>query len=52
LNEKAKEIWEAGERALRVITSERRLFYEKRAKWQANPEWEIPKLSPLWENVW
>ena len=40
-----------GEKAVRLITSERRSLYEEWKKWQANPEWEIPKLSPLWDKV-
>ena len=49
--ETASKIWQAGEKAVRLITSERRSFYQKWAAWQANPEWGIPKLSPLWDKV-
>ena len=49
--EKAHEIWAEGERAVKLVTSERRLMYEKWATWQANPEWSLPKLSPLWDKV-
>ena len=49
--EKAREIWSEGERAVRLITSERRSIYEKWKTWQANPEWEVPKLSSLWDKV-
>ena len=49
--EKAREIWLEGERAVKLITSERRSMYEKWATWQANPEWGIPKLSPNWDKV-
>ncbi len=49
--EKASEIWGEGERAVKLITSERRSMYEKWSTWQANPEWSIPKLSPLWDKV-
>ena len=49
--EKANEIWAEGERAVRLITSERRSLYEKWEKWQANSEWEIPKLSLSWDKV-
>jgi len=49
--EKASEIWTAGEEAVRLITSERRSMYERWATWQANPKWEIPKLAPLWDKV-
>ena len=49
--EKAREIWSEGERAVKLITSKRRSMYEKWATWQANPEWGIPKLSPLWDKV-
>ncbi len=36
--EKASEIWQAGEKAVRLITSERRYFYEKWKAWQVNPK--------------
>jgi hypothetical protein len=49
--EKASEIWQVGENAVRLITSERRSLYEKWVTWQANPQWKIPKLSPLWDKV-
>ena len=49
--ETAREIWSEGEKAVRLITSERRSLYEEWKKWQANPKWEIPKLSPLWNEV-
>jgi hypothetical protein len=49
--EKAREIWAEGERAVKLITSERRSMYEKWVTWQASPEWSIPKLSPLWDKV-
>jgi hypothetical protein len=50
-SEKAREIWAEGEKAVRLITSERRSLYKKWEKWQANPEWEIPRLSPFWDKV-
>jgi hypothetical protein len=50
-SEKAREIRAEGERAIKLITSERRALYEKWAKWQANPDWEIPQLSPYWDKV-
>ena len=50
-SEKAREIWTQGERAVKLITSERRSMYEKWATWQASPEWGLPKLSPLWDKV-
>ena len=40
-----------GEKAVRLITSERRSLYEEWKNWQANPEWEFPKLSPNWDEV-
>ena len=48
---KAHEVWAEGERAVKLITSERRSMYEKWATWQASPKWSIPKLSPLWDKV-
>jgi len=48
---KAREIWSVGEKAVRLVTMERRYLYEGWEKWQADPEWETPKLSPLWEQV-
>jgi hypothetical protein len=49
--EKAREIRAEGEKAVRLITSERRSLYEEWKKWQANPQWEIPKLSSHWDKV-
>ena len=49
--EKAREIWAEGEKAVRLITSERRSLYEEWKRWQANPNWAIPELSPLWDQV-
>lgn len=49
--EKAREIWAEGEKAIRLITKERRALYEQWEKWKANPEWDIPKLSPLWQET-
>ena len=49
--ENAREIWAEGERAVGLLTSERRFLYKSWEKWQANPEWDMPKLSPLWDRV-
>jgi protein associated with RNAse G/E len=49
--EKARDIWSEGERAVQLITKERRDLYKKWEKWQANPEWELPILSPDWQTV-
>ena len=49
--EKAREIRAEGEKAVRLITSERRALYQEWEKWQPNPEWEIPRLSSLWQRV-
>lgn len=50
-SEQVREIWAEGEKAVRLITSERRSLYKEWEKWKANPEWEIPKLSPLWDKL-
>lgn len=50
-HEKASAIWTEGEKALRILTSERRSFYEQWEKWLADPAWELPKLSSLWDRV-
>ncbi len=50
-HEKASEIWAEGERAVKLLTLERQAFYEEWQKWQAKPEWDIPKLSPLWNKM-
>lgn len=50
-SEKASEIWETGERAVNLVTLERRPFYEKWATWQANSEWKTPKLSRHWDKI-
>jgi hypothetical protein len=49
--QKAAEIRRAGEMAVRLITSDRRSFYEKWATWKANSEWGTPIFSPLWDQV-
>lgn len=49
--EKAREIWAEGERAAQLITKERRDLYKKWELWQPNPEWELPILSPDWQEV-
>ena len=50
-SEKAAAIRAEGEKALSLITSERRPFYKDWKNWKVNPKWEIPKLSPLWDKV-
>ncbi len=50
-SQRAHDIQSEGEKAVRLITSERRSWYEEWKEWQANPEWELPKLSPLWDKV-
>jgi len=50
-HEKAREIWAEGEKAVILLTSTRQSFYKEWEKWQAKPEWEIPKLSPLWDRM-
>lgn len=47
--ERARTIRAEGERAIRLLTSERRVFYTKWKTWQADPAWEKPKLSSLWD---
>lgn len=49
--EKAREIWIEGERAVQLITKERRDLYKKWEMWQANPEWELPILSLEWQKL-
>lgn len=49
--EKAREIRAEGEKALHFLTAELRSFYQKWESWQPQPEWEIPKLSPLWDRM-
>jgi protein associated with RNAse G/E len=49
--EKAGEIWAEGERAVKLLTSERRAFYKEWEKWQANPVWEMPRLSSVWNQM-
>ncbi len=50
-SKRARDIQSEGEKAVRLITSERRSLYEEWKEWQADPEWELPKLSPLWDKV-
>ena len=49
--EKARDIWAEGERAVHLVTKERRALYEQWKEWQPNPEWEFPKLSPDWHKI-
>jgi hypothetical protein len=48
-HEQARAIRRAGERAIQLLTSERRAFYQAWEKWQAGSDWEMPRLSPLWD---
>jgi hypothetical protein len=50
-SQRAHDIQTEGEKAVRLVTSERRAFYEEWKEWRAGPEWELPKLSPLWDKV-
>jgi hypothetical protein len=50
-SQRAHDIQSEGEKAVRLITSERHALYEAWKEWQADPEWELPKLSPLWDQV-
>ncbi len=47
-HEQAGRIREEGERAVRLLTSERRVFYEQWRGWRASGSWEIPHLPPEW----
>jgi len=47
----ARAIRAEGERAIRLLTTQRRSLYEHWANWHADPEWEIPRLSSLWDRV-
>lgn len=49
--EKANAIWSEGEKAVSLVMTKRRSIYKQWENWQANPEWEIPKLSPLWDKL-
>ncbi len=48
---KAREIRQQGERALQLLTRERRAFYEKWKSWFADPVWRVPSLSSLWDRL-
>jgi hypothetical protein len=50
-HEKAREIWANGEKAVNLVTLERQPFYRKWEKWHAKSEWDIPKLSPIWDRM-
>ncbi len=47
----ASAIRAAGERALRLLTSEWRSFYEGWKQWRPDRAWGIPSLSPLWDRL-
>ena len=49
--QKAREVWNAGAQAVRLITQERRLLYEPWSQWRANPEWKMPELSLRWQEM-
>lgn len=49
--EKAQVIWAEGERAIKLITKEKRDLYKKWEMWHANLEWELPILSPDWQKL-
>lgn len=49
--EKADEIRAEGEKAVRLITKERRALYEQWRNWQPDPEWDFPTLSPDWHKI-
>ncbi len=45
---KIREIRAEGERAIRLLRSERRSFYRKWENWRADKEWGIPRLATQW----
>ena len=49
--EQAQAIRAEGEKAVDLLTSTRRAFYERWLNWQPEPAWGIPVLSPLWERI-
>ena len=50
-HEQACEIWANGEKAVNLVTLERQPFYRKWENWKAKLEWEIPKLSTIWNRM-
>jgi Protein of unknown function (DUF402) len=48
---KAGEIRAESKAAIKLLTVDRRPFYQQWAKWEANPEWRLPGLSPLWDKM-
>ena len=38
-----------GERAIRLLTCERKSFYRQWECWRADPGWALPQLPPCWE---
>ncbi len=50
-HEQAGHIREEGERAVRMLTSERRPFYEQWRGWRASGSWEISDLPPEWASL-
>jgi hypothetical protein len=49
--EQACSIRAQGERAVCLLRSERRSFYERWRGWRPNGKWEIPRLSPQWDRI-
>jgi hypothetical protein len=50
-HKQAQDIRSHAEKAIDLLTSKRRSFYMEWEKWQADPDWAIPKLSPFWEQL-
>lgn len=49
--ERARQIRIDGENAIELVLSRRRPMYEKWKLWEPNPQWGLPTLSPLWEEL-
>ena len=47
--EQMQAIRSEGKRALRLLSSERRPFYESWMNLSPDPSWKLPALSPLWD---
>ncbi len=47
--EKAQAIRQEAERAIELLTVERRSFYEQWRDWQPNPQWDLPRLHSEWQ---
>lgn len=50
-SQQARQIREEGERALNMLLSDRRSFYEGWKNWRPPSDWKIPEFPPNWDEI-